>query len=266
MKLNKKAITGLTGPQVVAVIVFLLIVFGVIYLAVIGPFFGKAPSKFGDQACKANAALDNAVTGPEENLHPIQLWFCREREVEISGNNWNACDPDGSKGWEENGDQKSCASYQIAELAMRCWDMHGQNKWDLGAGNWDYDCFKIKVENIGKAEIDEKDITKQLDCNLLPNNDCNPNPLDDGGCGNCGSKDRLYWEWHWNHCKIDKGDNDRDGWTIKYHDHVKGKEESWGSYLLGAVGVIKEFFDKEISHDMINFQEVADSGTCHDPY
>jgi len=87
---NKRAQTGLTGPQIVALIVFPLIVFAILWVAIIDPFFiSKGPSLAGDEACHFNAVLDNAVG--VAGAHPVSLWMCRERKVTVKANSWDSC-------------------------------------------------------------------------------------------------------------------------------------------------------------------------------
>ncbi len=225
MKFDRKATTNLTGAQIVAVIIFLLVVFAVTYVAVIGPILTKAPSKFTDRFCKLNNALDNTVTGPAGQAHPVQTWFCPEREVKIEGDDWGACDPDGSKGWEESGDQKSCAQKQIFDYALRCWDMYGRGHWNLGAVNWDYDCFKIKLFDL-EGKVDEWSFTQfirdqDLACgqNFDNNNVCNNNP-------GCGKYDNIWWEMKAGfdafsaQCTAPMQSGQT--WRIRFHDDVKG--------------------------------------------
>lgn len=240
---SKKAV--LVGTLIVVIVIAIIV--GVILLfGVIKPIAAEIPTTFNDRLCNINAGIRGAMWAGKII---VPLWFCGEDKVAIDATDWSRCDPKYKK--EKN--KKACASQQLAELAMRCWYRYGQDNWDMARINWDYYCFRVKVKNLGEEKINEKAVTDQLDCKYLSNNDCDPGP-GNGGCGGCDGKDAMFWEFHWDQCKINKDE----WWTIQYHDHVV--EEEWSGFL----GIIGKTVKIKIFNDQINFQEVADAWKCYD--
>lgn len=225
---SKKAIVA----TIVAILI-IAIISGAVVLVIftqISKSIG-AESTFSDTMCRMNAYL----------VHKSQLpiWlFCSEKKITLDATDWDSC-PNTKENVSENikankitDDMiKQCASEQLANLAMRCWYMYGRDKWNFVGSvvGWDYPCFKIKFNSHLRTNyLTEKSVTKQLDCDYLPNNDCDPD---------CGKKDAIYWESHESGpCKLQVGEE----WTIKYRDA------------------------KSLINDQVIFQEVEDSFTCHD--
>lgn len=194
MIFNKKS--QMTGPQIVATILFALIVFTVIYVAIIDPFFiSKGPTVMGEQACHFNAMLDNAVEGPVGGAaHPMSLWMCKEKKIQggIQADNWDKCPetreefnigekteaseelpseeeqeltmPTGAAIFEKETVPpealRDCAQEQIFDYALKCWQMYGSGKWKFAATTWDYDCYRFDILNLGEKEITEKSFTE----------------------------------------------------------------------------------------------------------
>jgi len=186
-----------------------------IVLLVVAPTASALGSKgYADSLCHLNAGIrDKMLVGKIL----IPLFMCKEHSATIDADNWNACDPDGRFKFKDRTDIKGCAEQQIFNLMSRCWYVYGQSSWNFAAGNWDYDCFRFQIRDLG-AVINEKTLTsfmmqQKFDngknyCSEIANN--NPIPA-------CGNKDQVFWGDAFGNPKELKA---QEIWRVRFHDDV----------------------------------------------
>jgi len=168
--MNKKAVlTSTVATLVIAIIV------GVLILIVVGKIFvATGSSTFVDNMCQANAGIRNLLSDGTKRLMPII--FCGERKINVDGQDYSRCDPDNKFGFKNASDAKGCATQQLYDLAARCFNMFGADRWNLNAEeSFHNSCFKVFVRGISNKKITEGDITeasKRADnCQALPTGD-----------------------------------------------------------------------------------------------
>lgn len=210
----------------IAVTVIVIIIIAIISSTLVLIIFTKvaqgvgAESTFPDTMCRINTALVEKL--PSGSKWILKWFFCSSRTTKLDATDWEKC-PETYTDYKTSIEAKetppeaikNCASEQLANLAMRCWQMYGREKWDFGS-YWDYECFKVKISrHIGDNTVKESDVTEFLDCDFLENNKCRS-----GDCSYCGDSNFIWWDKYlegdiWKEAKVDANDG---YWKICFHD------------------------------------------------